>query len=256
MDEARMSFRDHLVELRTRLLRATAAVLLCALAAFFIADELYRLLAAPMLAALPEGSKLIVTGPIEYFLVVLKLSLVAGIFLASPWVLYQLWAFVAPGLYQHERRYASAFVVSGSVFFIGGAAFCYLVVFPLGLPLLIGLNPPDVVGMYRVGEYYSFAVQLLLAFGIAFEMPVVVVLLCLLGVVEPAQLARFRKYALVLSFVVGAILTPPDVISQASMAVPLYLLYEAGLLVARILVQRRAAAPAAVAPPSEPPLAG
>lgn len=257
MDDARMSFREHLIELRTRLLRVVAAVLLCAIAAFFVADELYRLLSAPMLAALPADSKLIVTGPIEYFMVVLKISVVAGLFLASPWVLYQLWAFISPGLYQHERRYASAFVVSGTLFFVGGAAFCYFVVFPMGLPFLIGLNPPDVIGMYRVGEYYSFAVRLLLAFGIAFELPVVVVLLSLLGVVDPAQLTRFRKYALVLSFVVGAVLTPPDVISQAAMAVPLYLLFEGGVLVARLLVRQRAATPSATGPEApEPPLAG
>jgi sec-independent protein translocase protein TatC len=154
-------------------------------------------------------------------------------------VLYQIWAFIAPGLYKHEQTYAGAFVLFGSLFFVGGAAFCYFVVLPVGLPFLVGMNPPDVLGMYKVGEYYSFAIRLLLAFGVAFEMPIVVVLLALLGVVEPEQFVRFRKYALVLSFVIAAILTPPDVVSQIAMAAPLYLLFESGVLVARILVRRR-----------------
>ncbi|MBN2359573.1 MAG: twin-arginine translocase subunit TatC [Deltaproteobacteria bacterium] len=251
MDETKYTFREHLVELRSRLLRALTLVFLCTIACYFVADQLYSLLSLPMQAALPEGSSFVVTGPIEYFLVTLKLSLVAGLFLASPWVLYQFWAFIAPGLYRNEQRFALGFVVAGSLFFVGGAAFCYFLVLPLGLPLLIGLNPPEVVGMYRVGEYYSFAIGLLVAFGIAFELPVVLVLLSLLGLVDPAQLARYRKYALVLSFVAGAVLTPPDVISQTSLSLPLYFLFESGLLVSRLLVRGRGRAAEGASPPAE-----
>jgi len=240
MDEGRYTFREHLVELRARLLRAVVMVLLCALASYAFADTLYTWLSTPMREAIPEGAQLIVTSVIEAFLVKLKLSLTAGIFLASPWVLYQLWAFIAPGLYKQEQTYAGAFVVSGSFFFVAGAAFCFYVVFPVGLPFLIAMNPPDVIGMYKVGEYYSFVIRMLLAAGFGFELPVAVVMLTLLGVVDPKQLLRFRKYALLLSFVASAVLTPPDPASQVLIAVPLYLLFEGGLLVARVIGDRRA----------------
>lgn len=248
MDETKYTFREHLIELRSRLLRALSLVFVCVIAAYAVADPLYEFLSAPMQTALPKGSSFVVTGPLEYFLVTLKLSVVAGIFLGSPWVLYQFWAFVAPGLYQKEQRFALGFVVSGSLFFVGGAAFCYYVMLPLALPLLIGLNPPDVVGMYRVGEYYSFAIGLLVAFGLAFELPVVLVLLSLLGIVDPVQLARYRKYAVVGSFVIGAVLTPPDVISQISLSLPLYVLFEGGVLASRLLVAGRKREAAASSP--------
>ena len=235
--DTRLSFRDHLIELRKRLLLSAIAVLAFAAVGFVFAEDLYRILRAPMESALPENSSFIVTGPIEYFVVLLKVSLAAGLLGASPWVLFQIWKFVAPGLYANERRYAAAFVFFGSAFFLSGAAFAYFVVFPAGLPFLVGLNPPDIHGMYKVGEYYSFAIRLLMAFGIAFELPVVIVLLCLLGVVSTEFFSRFRKYAIVLSFVFAALLTPPDVITQVSMALPLYFLYEAGLLVARMLTK-------------------
>jgi len=251
MDETKFTFREHLIELRSRLLRALALVFVCVIAAYAVADPLYEFLSAPMQAALPKGSSFVVTGPLEYFMVTLKLSVVAGIFLASPWVLYQFWAFVAPGLYQTEQRFAAGFVVSGSLFFVGGAAFCYYVMLPLALPLLIGLNPPDVIGMYRVGEYYSFAIGLLVAFGLAFELPVVMVLLSQLGIIDPVQLGKYRKYAIVGAFVVGAILTPPDVISQISLSVPLYFLFEGGLLVSRILVAGRKRAGTTSSPSAE-----
>lgn len=236
--DERISFRDHLIELRKRLLLSAIAIVIFAAIGFYFAEDLYRFLRAPMVAALPEGSSFIVTGPIEYFVVLLKVSLAAGLLGASPWVLFQAWKFIAPALYANERRYAAAFVFFGSTFFISGAAFAYFVVFPAGLPFLVGLNPPDIHGMYKVSEYFSFAIRLLMAFGIAFELPVVIVLLCLLGVVTPDFFSRFRKYAIVLSFVFAALLTPPDVITQVSMAVPLYFLYEAGLLVARILTKK------------------
>ena len=234
-EDMRLSFRAHLIELRKRLLLSMLSVVVFAVPGFIFAEDLYRLLRAPMEAALPEGSSFIVTGPIEYFVVLLKVSLTTAILASTPWILLQVWKFVAPGLYANERRYAGAFVFFGSVFFISGSAFAYFVVFPVGLPFLVGLNPPDIHGMYKVGEYYSFAIRLLMAFGIAFELPVVIVLLCLLGIVTPEFFSRFRKYAIVLSFVFAALLTPPDVITQVSMALPLYFLYEAGLLVARVL---------------------
>lgn len=249
--DIRLSFRDHLIELRKRLLLSAIAVVIFAAVGFFFAEDLYRFLRAPMEAALPEGSSFIVTGPIEYFVVLLKVSLAAGLLGASPWVLLQIWKFVAPGLYANERRYAAAFVFFGSIFFVSGAAFAYFVVFPAGLPFLVGLNPPDIHGMYKVGEYYSFAIRLLMAFGIAFELPVVIVLLCLLGVVSPDFFSRFRKYAIVLSFVFAALLTPPDVITQVSMALPLYFLYEAGLLVARILSKKQYPDDASKSDPSQ-----
>lgn len=245
------SFRTHLIELRRRLMFAAIAVVLSAGVSFYFAEDLYRFLRAPMLAALPENSGFIVTNPLEYFVVLLKVSLVAGLFAASPWVLLQVWKFVAPGLYANERRYAGAFVFFGSVFFFSGAAFAYFVVFPAGLPFLVGLNPPDITGLYKVGEYYSFAIRLLLAFGAAFELPVFIVLLSLLGVVKPEFFSRFRKYAIVLSFVVSAVLTPPDVITQVSMALPLYFLYEAGLLVARLLTRDSAKKDPQEPPPTE-----
>lgn len=255
MEEARLTFREHLLELRKRLLYAVAYVAAGTALALLAAERLYDLLRAPMVTALPKGASFIVTGPIEYFVVLIKLGITAGIFVASPGILHQVWLFVAPGLYKHERRYAGGFVVAGALFFVLGALFCYFVVFPAGLGFLVRMAPPDVLGMYRVDEYYGFAMGMLLAFGAAFEMPVIVVLLCLLGVVTPAQFAHFRKYAFVLAFVVGGVLTPgPDVISQLAMAVPLYLLYESGIVAARLLGPRRtrASAQAAAASPAPP----
>ena len=223
----------HLLELRTRLVRALLGIVICLIPLALFAKELYEVFAAPLLALMPEGTSMIATQVISPFLTPLKLSVALSAFVAMPWVLYQLWAFIAPGLYQNERRFALPLLASSTLLFYSGIAFAYFLVLPTVFSFTINFAPEGVAVMTDIGQYLDFALGLFFAFGLAFETPVAIVLLVRTGFVTPAKLASVRDYVFVGAFVVGAIFTPPDVVSQFMLAVPVYLLYELGILVAR-----------------------
>ncbi|MEO8739843.1 MAG: twin-arginine translocase subunit TatC [Casimicrobiaceae bacterium] len=229
------TFMSHLVELRSRLMRAILAVVVVLLCLLPWAKEIYAFLAAPLLKALPKGSTMIATDVTGTFLVPLKVTLMASFLIALPYVLYQMWAFVAPGLYKHEQRLAMPVIVSSVFFFALGMAFAYFAVFPLAFGFFAGYAPAGVQMMTDIDKYLSFVLTMFMAFGITFEVPVVVIVLVRLGVVSLETLRSIRGYVIVGAFVIGAIFTPPDVISQIMLAVPLWLLYELGLLVARFI---------------------
>ena len=229
------TFISHLIELRTRLLHSIVAVVVVLVCLFPWAKDIYAALAAPLLKALPQGSTMIATDVTGTFLVPLKVTLMAAFLIALPYVLYQVWAFVAPGLYQHEKRLALPVIFSSVVFFALGMAFAYFFVFPIAFGFFAGYTPAGVQMMTDIDKYLSFVLTMFLAFGITFEVPVVVVVLVRLGVVSLDKLRSIRGYVIVGAFVVGAIFTPPDVLSQVMLAIPLWLLYELGLLVARFV---------------------
>ena len=241
-DDSEQSFVSHLVELRSRLLKAVAAVLLLLLALLPFANKLYGWLALPLIRHLPQGGTMIATEVASPFLTPLKLAFFVARFAAIPYVLYQLWAFVAPGLYRHEKRLAVPILCSSVVLFYLGCAFAYFLVLPAVFTFMTHIAPAGVAVMPDIGHYLSFVLGLFLAFGLCFELPVVLVILVALGVVTPAQLADSRRYAIVGSFVVAAILTPPDVLSQTLLAVPMCLLYELGIIGARMLTRPAPAA--------------
>jgi sec-independent protein translocase protein TatC len=229
------SFISHLIELRSRLLRSIVAVVIVLVCLVPWAKDIYALLAAPLLKALPRGSTMIATDVTGTFLVPLKVTLMAAFLIALPYVLYQMWAFVAPGLYHHEKRLALPVIVSSVFFFALGMGFAYFIVFPVAFGFFAGYAPSGVQMMTDIDKYLSFVLTMFIAFGLTFEVPVVVVVLVRLGVVSLEKLRSIRGYAIVGAFIVGAIFTPPDVLSQAMLAVPLWLLYELGLLVARFV---------------------
>ena len=235
LDSTQETFVSHLIELRSRLLRSIVAVVIVLLCLFPWAKEIYALLAAPMLKALPRGSTMIATDVTGTFLVPLKVTLMAAFLVALPYVLYQMWAFVAPGLYQHEKRLAVPVIVSSVVFFAFGMAFAYFAVFPIAFGFFAGYAPVGVQMMTDIDKYLSFVLTMFVAFGITFETPVVVIVLVRFGVVSLEKLRSIRGYVIVGAFVVGAIFTPPDILSQVMLAVPLWLLFELGLLVARFV---------------------
>ena len=234
-DDAQETFISHLIELRSRLLHAIVAVVIVLLCLFPFAKDIYAVLAAPLLKALPAGSTMIATDVTGTFLVPLKLTLMTAFLIALPYVLYQAWAFVAPGLYQHEKRLALPVILSSVIFFALGMSFAYFVVFPVAFGFFAGYTPAGVQMMTDIDKYLSFVLTMFVAFGITFEVPVVVVVLVRLGVVELKKLQAIRGYVIVGAFVVGAVFTPPDVLSLVMLAVPLWLLYELGLLVARFI---------------------
>ena len=236
---------SHLLELRDRVLRAFLAVLIAFLPCAFFANELFSLMAQPLIAKLPQDSSLIATSVISPFMTPFKLSFFVGLFVAMPVVLYQVWAFVAPGLYRHEKRFAVPLLLSSVVLFYVGVAFAYFFVFPVMFEFFAQTTPSGVRMMTDISSYMDFVLTIFLCFGIAFEVPVVVVLLVLTGIVQIEKLAAARGYVLIGIFVVAAILTPPDAISQTIMAVPMYLLYEGGLVMARLLNRSRRTAAAA-----------
>src|SRR5579885_3379104 len=242
------SLLSYLIELRSRLIRALLGVLVAFLPLAYFARSLYHLLAEPLLQRLPAGGSMIATEVAAPFLVPFKLAAVLAFALALPWVLYQLWAFVAPGLYRHERRLVAPLLVSSTLLFYLGVAFAYFLVLPAVFRFFVSVAPEGVAVMTDVGKYLDFVTKLFLAFGLTFETPVAIVLLCWSGVVTPAQLAARRDYVLVGVFFVAAILTPPDVLSQTLLAVPMYLLFELGVQAARWLVRHKAAAENAVQP--------
>lgn len=239
------SFISHLVELRARLLKAVAAVMLVLLGLIPFANKLYAWLALPLVARLPQGGTMIATEVASPFLAPLKLAFFVALFAAIPYVLYQLWAFVAPGLYQREKRLAVPILLSSVLLFYLGCAFAYFLVLPAVFAFMTHVAPAGVAVMPDISHYLSFVLGLFLAFGLCFELPVVLVILVALGVVTPIQLAGSRRYAIVGSFVVAAVLTPPDVLSQTMLAVPMCLLYEIGIVGARWLAPTAGEPPAA-----------
>jgi sec-independent protein translocase protein TatC len=233
MDEKKLPLTSHLRELRKRLILSFIAVGLGFVLCYAFAETLFNILAAPVLKVMPPGGSLIFISVAEAFFTYMKVAFIAGLILTSPFVLYQIWAFVAPGLYRHEKKYVIPFVLAGSFFFAIGIAFGYYVAIPVGFKFLLGYATDLIKPMPSMKEYLSFSIKFLLAFGIVFEFPVVLVLLTRIGVVQAETLARKRKYAILLIFIFAAILTPPDLVSQVLMALPLIGLYELSILLSR-----------------------
>lgn len=226
-----MSLVEHLIELRSRLLRGVVGLLVVFVCLFPFAQDLYTWLAQPLLAKMPAGTSMIATGVVTPFFVPVKVTGLAALLVALPWVLYQVWAFVAPGLYAHEKRWVGPLVVASTLLFFVGMAFAYYAVLPMVFGFITGFAPEGVAVMTDIAAYFDFVLGLFIAFGVTFEVPVLVVVLIAAGVVTPAKLREWRPYVIVGAFVIGAIFTPPDVISQLMMAIPLWILYELGIVV-------------------------
>jgi sec-independent protein translocase protein TatC len=232
------SFMSHLVELRSRLMRAVGAVLVLFVVFAFAwpgAGVIYDFLAVPLMSALPQGAKMIATGVITPFMVPMKVAALAAFVVALPYVLYQAWAFVAPGLYEHEKKFALPLIVGSTVLFVLGMAFCYYVVFESVFTFIHGFAPASITPAPDIDAYFSFVLTMFLAFGVTFEIPIVVIVLVRMGIVTVQQLHDARPYFIVGAFVVAAVVTPPDVLSQFMLAVPMCLLYEAGIFLSRFV---------------------
>jgi sec-independent protein translocase protein TatC len=240
-EDQELPFMSHLSELRDRLLRAVLAVILVLFALIPFANRLYTVLAAPLVAALPEGAQMIAIDPASPFFTPLKVAFLVAVLITAPYILYQLWAFVAPGLYQREQKLAMPLLISSSLLFYTGCAFAYFLVLPVVFAFLAGVTPEGVAMMTDISRYLDFVITLFLAFGLTFEVPVATVILVALGWVELDTLRNSRRYFIVGAFIVAAIVTPPDIISQVMLAVPMALLYEVGIIAAAMLVKRREA---------------
>lgn len=242
------SFVQHLIELRDRLLYALAgvAIIFCGLAAYPGPSALYDLLAQPLVAALPVGAKMIAVGVVAPFLVPIKVTVLAAIFASLPWILYQIWAFVAPGLYRHERRLILPLVATSTILFYAGAAFCYFFVFGQAFPAIQRMAPISVQVSPDIEAYLDFVFTMFIAFGVAFEVPIVVIILTRLGVVTLAQLRSFRAYFWVGAAAVSGLVTPPDPISMIALLIPMGVLYEVGIWAAQIFVKHTQAPEEAV----------
>ncbi len=234
-DAPQETFFSHLIELRARLVRSIAAVVIVLLCLVPWAKNIYAVLAAPLLRVLPKGATMIATDVTGTFFVPLKVTLMAAFVIALPYVLWQAWAFVAPGLYQNEKRLAMPVIVSSVVFFLIGMAFAYFFVFPIAFGFFAAYAPEGVTMMTDIDKYLSFVLTMFVAFGVTFEVPVIVIVLVRMRIVSLEKLRSIRSYVIVGAFVLGAIFTPPDVVSQLLLAVPLWLLYELGLLMARFV---------------------
>ena len=234
LEGSEQPFVSHLVELRDRLIRALLAVLVvfAGLCIWPSPATLYDILAAPLVAHLPEGTKLIATNVISPLLVPLKITLMGAFMVALPYVLYQAWAFIAPGLYSHEKRLVLPLVVSSTALFLVGVAFCYLLVIPSMSQFIQSFAPESITAAPDIEQYFGFVLTLFVVFGLAFEVPIVVVVLAHLGIVPIEKLREFRGYFIVGAFIVAAVVTPPDVISQLALAIPMCILYELGIIVA------------------------
>ncbi|WCG82941.1 Sec-independent protein translocase subunit TatC [Pectobacterium sp. A5351] len=235
-DEDTQPLISHLIELRKRLLNSIICVLAVFIALVYFANDIYQLVSAPLIEQLPAGASMIATDVASPFFTPIKLTMIVSVFVAAPLVLYQVWAFVAPALYKHERRLMMPLLVSSSLLFYAGMAFAYFVVFPLAFGFFAKTAPVGVLIATDINNYLDFVMALFMAFGVSFEVPVAIVLLCWSGVVTPEDLKRKRPYILVGAFVVGMLLTPPDVFSQTLLAIPMYLLFEVGVFFARFYV--------------------
>ncbi|WP_068808675.1 twin-arginine translocase subunit TatC [Thauera phenolivorans] len=251
MSEQHETFIAHLIELRDRLMRALVVIVVIFVCLMPWAGDIYDLLALPMMDTLPEGTNMIATGVVTPFFVPVKVTLLVSFVLALPWVLYQAWAFIAPGLYAHEKRLALPLVLGSTLLFIAGMAFCYFFVFRMVFSFIAEFAPKSIVPAPDIEQYLGFVMSMFLAFGITFEVPVAVILLVKAGVVDIAKLKEIRPYVIVGAFVIAAIVTPPDVISQLMLAIPMCLLYELGIFLARMIGKPAAeAAGAEYVPPS------
>lgn len=229
---------SHLVELRERLIRSIVAVGVIFLGMSFKANEIYAYLAGPLTQHMPPGAHMIAIGVASPFLAPLKLTLVAAVFVSVPFLLYQAWAFIAPGLYKHEKRLALPLLVASILLFYSGVAFAYFAVFPLIFQFMILTAPPGVAVMTDINQYMDFVLTLFVAFGVSFQVPIATILLVASGLVDRAAIVDKRPYAIVMAFVIGAVLTPPEVISQTLLAVPIWLLFELGLLFSRFFIPK------------------
>ena len=233
-----MPLISHLTELRTRLLRIVAAILLLFAGLFYFSQDIYALVAAPLRAYLPEGATMIATGVASPFLTPFKLTMMVALFLAIPIILHQIWGFIAPGLYKHEKRIAIPLLISSILLFYAGMAFAYFVVFPIMFGFFASVTPEGVAMMTDIGQYLDFVLTLFFAFGVAFEIPIATFLLIWVGIVDVETLRKSRPYVIVGCFVVGMLLTPPDVFSQTLLAVPMWMLFEVGLLCGSMVKRR------------------
>lgn len=234
------TFISHLVELRNRLVRASIAVLVIFVILFLIwpgPAAVYDFLARPMMASLPEGARMIATGITTPFLIPMKLTLMVALILALPWVLYQAWAFIAPGLYAHEKKLIAPLVISSSLLFMAGVAFCYFLVFGKVFKFINEFSPKSITVSPDIENYFDFVITMCLAFGVTFEVPIVVIVLVRMGLVSVEKLRSIRPYVIVGAFVIAAVVTPPDVMSQLFLAIPLCVLFEVGVLIAPLFVR-------------------
>ena len=236
-----LTFLEHLVELRSRLLKAMLAVLVVLVALLPFARQLYAWLAGPLMAQMPEGSQMIAIDVASPSLAPFKMTLLLALVIAIPIVLYQIWAFVAPALFKHEKRLARPLLVSSVLLFYLGCAFAFFVVFPLVFGFMTRIAPEGVAVMTDISRYLDFVIALFLAFGITFEVPIATIILVATGIADTKKLAKARPYVVVGAFAIGMLLTPPDVISQTLLAIPMWILYEAGMIMARILLPEKAA---------------
>jgi sec-independent protein translocase protein TatC len=233
----------HLADLRIRILRSLLAVLLVFCGLFPFANEIYTYVSEPLRSILPEGSSMIATEVASPFLTPFKLTMVVAVFVSIPYLLYQIWSFVAPGMYKNEKRVAIPLLISSVVLFYAGAAFAYYVVFPLVFGFFTSVGPADVTIMTDINRYLDFVLKLFFAFGIAFEIPIAAVILIRIGLVTADDLARKRPYIIVSCFILGMLLTPPDVISQSLLAIPMWLLFEIGIIFGRITMPKDESSP-------------
>ncbi len=238
LEAGEQTFISHLIELRNRLLKVVLCVLLVFLALTFYANKIYSLVAEPLLRFLPKNSSMIAIDVASPFLTPFKLALIVAVFISIPVILYQFWAFVAPGLYKHERRMVLPLLVGSTFLFYAGVAFAYFVVFPLVFGFLTATAPVGVAVMTDISKYLDFALTMFLAFGICFEVPIFTIVMVWTGLVTPAQLAEQRPYVIVGAFIIGMFLTPPDAVSQTMLALPMWLLFEVGLLFSRLVVRK------------------
>jgi len=233
------SLLSHLVELRSRLMKAAGTILLLFVGLVPFAQEVFTLVASPLMNQLPEGFTMVAIRPASPFLTPFKTAFFVALFAAMPVVIYQVWAFVAPGLYKREKKVALPLVLSSIFLFYAGAAFAYFVVFPLMFSFFAAATPQGVAMMTDIGEYLDFVVVLFFVFGLAFEVPIAILMLVGAGIVSPQSLGSKRPYILLGAFTLGMLVTPPDMISQTLLAIPMYLLYEIGILMARLMIRKR-----------------
>ncbi len=236
------SLMSHLVELRDRVVRMVTSILVIFLGLFYWANDIYTFLAAPLTRHLPEGSNMIAIDVASPFLTPFKLVLMLSVFLAMPVILYQFWAFVAPGLYKNEKRLAAPLLVSSILLFYAGMAFAYYAVFPLVFGFFTSVGPEMVAISTDIGRYLDFVLALFFGFGLAFEVPIATIILVAIGFTTPAKLARKRPYIIVAAFIIGMFLTPPDVISQVLLAIPMWVLFEAGIFASKVIFKDKLAA--------------
>ena len=229
----------HLEELRKRLITSCWAVLIGFLVSYGFSKEIFDILMLPLVGAMPDQSSMIFTGLTEGFFTYLKVAFLVGIMLSSPVIFYQAWSFISPGLYSHEKKNVLPFSIFSALFFLGGASFGYFMVFPFAFEFFMSFNTSDITALPSMKEFLTFSTKLLIAFGMAFELPLVIIFLAKLGIVNVGMLTKNRKYVLVGAFIVSALMTPPDVVTQTMMAFPLMLLYELGIIGARVFVRKK-----------------